>query len=143
MGYTTEIYGGLRFSRELTAAEVETINRFNDEDHRAEDVGFPGIWCQWIVVQPRQDVVGTEGVLSREGENYQVLSWDGNEKFYDYVEWLRYLIARFFDLWGVKLDGELTWQGEERADVGKIVVESSEVRVLRGKVSVDFEEANS
>ena len=36
--------------------------------------GVPGLWCQWII--------------NDKGE----LEWDGNEKFYNYEEWLIYLI---------------------------------------------------
>ena len=78
---------------------------------------LPGLWCQWTV--------------NREGDR---LEWDGGEKFYNYHEWLQYLITHFFDKWGVKLSGVIQWQGEDRADFGLIVVENNSIGVKSGKV---------
>jgi hypothetical protein len=71
--------------------------------------GQPGLWCKWCI--------------NEDGE----LEWDGNEKFYDYVEWLQYLINHFFNEWGVLLNGEILWEGEDSNDRGKIVVTNSVV----------------
>jgi hypothetical protein len=70
----------------------------------------PGLWCQWVV-----DEDGT------------CLSWDQGEKFYDYIEWLQYLIKNFFEPWGVKLNGEVEWRGEDWEDNGTIVVTDNKV----------------
>lgn len=64
----------------------------------------PGLWCQWMI--------------NDDGE----LAWDENEKFYDYVEWLKYLIDNFFDPLGYKLNGEIEYQGEDVDDFGRIIV---------------------
>lgn len=45
----------------------------------------PGLWCQWV---PTADLQGIE--------------WDGNEKFYNYVEWLKYIVTNFLERWGVR-----------------------------------------
>jgi hypothetical protein len=82
----------------------------------------PGLWCQWEV--------------QAEGEH---LCWDGEEKFYNYIEWLKYLIAKFFDPWGVKLNGEIIWQGEDPDDKGKIHVKDSKVKVLRAVITYEEE----
>jgi hypothetical protein len=79
--------------------------------------GQPGLWCQWTV-----DKSGTK------------LKWDGGEKFYSYVEWLQFLIDNFFSKWGVILNGEVEWQGEDAKDIGKIVVTNNEVKVLNAKI---------
>ena len=76
----------------------------------------PGLWLQWEL-----SLDGTE------------LSWDGNEKFYDYIEWLQYLIQHFFEKWGIKLNGEVEWQGEDSSDFGKIVVTDNVVEILNGE----------
>jgi len=73
--------------------------------------GQPGLWCQWII--------------SKKG----FLKWNGGEKFYDYIEWLEYLIEHFFEPWGVKLNGSIRWWGEDRDDVGTITVEENEVTI--------------
>ena len=79
----------------------------------------PGLWCGWIV---ENEIDG------------QVLRWDGGEKFYYYIEWLGYLIKHFFEPWGIKLDGEVYWNGEESEDMGKIVVRNNEIEVYEGSI---------
>ena len=82
----------------------------------------PGLWCQWTVEQ------------QFEGGEY-VLVWDGGEKFYNYVEWLKYLINHFFEKWGVKLNGEITWEGEDSKDMGKIIVVDNDVTVKVARIT--------
>jgi hypothetical protein len=79
----------------------------------------PGLWCQWI---PNDE--GTE------------LVWDGNEKFYNYVEWLEYII-NWLKPKGYKVNGEVEWQGEERDDRGMIVVKNNKVKTKTGKFVYD------
>jgi len=82
----------------------------------------PGLWCQWIV-----------------DESGEYLEWDGSEKFYNYVEWLQYLIEHFFEEWGVKLNGNVEWIGEDSdQDRGKIVVKDNVVNVYDGKLKVSY-----
>jgi hypothetical protein len=76
----------------------------------------PGLWLQWE--------------LSSDGTE---LGWDGNEKFYHYIEWLQYLIQHFFEKWGIKLNGEVVWQGEESNDFGKIIITDNFVEILDGE----------
>lgn len=78
----------------------------------------PGLWCQWTV-----------------SEDGTLLMWDGGEKFYNYVEWLRYLVEHFFRPWGRKLDGEIYWQGEDPDDRGKIVVTANEIQTFVAKIT--------
>jgi hypothetical protein len=80
----------------------------------------PGLWCQWTT--------------NEEGTH---LVWDGGEKFYNYVEWLNYLINHFFEKWGVKLNGEITWEGEESEDMGKIVVVDNVVTVKVARITYE------
>ena len=77
----------------------------------------PGLWCQWILTDD-----GTE------------LEWDGSEKFYNYIEWLKYMIDNFFSKWDIILNGEVTWYGEESTDTGKIIVTNNIVKVLKGEI---------
>lgn len=76
-----------------------------------------GLWCQWII-----------------GENNDTIEHDGGEKFYNYVEWLIYLIENFFKPWGITVNGEVEWSGEERSDIGKIVVTDNKVQALEGRI---------
>ncbi len=73
----------------------------------------PGLRCQWC---PSPD--GTSIV------------WDEGEKFYLYVDWLRYLIEHFFEPWGYTLNGEVKWSGQEPSDTGVIRVVSNDIEVF-------------
>lgn len=77
----------------------------------------PGLWCQWTI--------------KNEGE----LAWDEGEKFYDYAEWLRYLIANVFKPNGHTLNGEVTWIGEDRSDVGTLEVVGNVLYVHEGAIN--------
>lgn len=67
----------------------------------------PGLWCQWIINESG------------------CLEWDGGEKFYNYEEWLEYLIDNFFEPLGYVLNGDIEWQGESYDDFGTIHVENN------------------
>lgn len=86
----------------------------------------PGLWCQWVIEEPI------------EGEQYLV--WDGGEKFYNYVEWLKYLINHFFEPWGIKLNGTIEWEGEDPKDRGRIIVTDNMVKTQIGKIVYEDEE---
>ena len=81
-----------------------------------ENLCQPGLWCQWVVSDDRKS-----------------LAWDGNEKFYSYVEWLKYLKVNFFDKWGVTLKGTVRWKGEDRGDTGRIKFVDNVINVFEKK----------
>lgn len=115
MGYTTEFDGRLDLNKELTAKDAKWLQEFSGTRHGGNmehDKDKPGFWCQWV---PTEDFKGIE--------------WDGNEKFYDYVEWLEYLIENFFAPKGYVLNGKLRYQGEEMHDAGWITVSDNIVSV--------------
>lgn len=85
-------------------------------DYNTPPLGQPNLWCQWV---PTEDGLGLE--------------WDGGEKFYDYVQWLQYIVHHFLTPWGYRLNGEVEWQGEGSGDFGKLVVVNNQVRVMIGK----------
>jgi hypothetical protein len=80
-------------------------------DHNSPPEGQPGLWCQWIPTEDGMAIV-----------------WDEGEKFYDYVEWLSYLIEHFLQPWGYVVNGEVSWQGEDPTDRGTIIVRDNIVR---------------
>ena len=174
MGYTTKFEGSFSLSPALTGDQTRYLRRFSqtrrmkrdpsklDPDPIREAVGLPpevegdfyvgssasfgedynhpsvvklnyppdsqpGLWCQWI---PTED--GTE------------LEWDTGEKFYDYIEWLQYLIENFLTPWGIKVNGTVIWSGEDLDDVGAIEVKDSVVNprgVVCGNTDEDKVEA--
>jgi hypothetical protein len=50
------------------------------------------------------------------------ITWDGNEKFYCYDEWLSWLIENVLKPWGYVLNGTLDYQGEDDDDFGRLIV---------------------
>lgn len=79
-------------------------------DYNSPPSDQPGLWCQWVI-----------------GEGGGVIEWDEGEKFYDYVEWLEYLISHFLKPWGYTVNGEVQWWGEDDEDRGTIIVVDNEV----------------
>ena len=135
MGYTTFLDGHFDFSRPLTEAEVDAINTLSDAQH--DPARFPSYYCQWRVEPPSyycQWRVEPSPVLEGgEFADRPRLVWDGGEKFYSYMPWLRYLIENFFKPWGVELYGTVSWEGEDgNDDLGKIVADGYKVHAYRG-----------
>ena len=83
-------------------------------DHNSPPSTQPGLWLQWIIEE-----AGHDG-------NY-VLRWDQGEKFYEYIEWMEYLIYKIFAPNGYVLNGEIDWRGEEFYDTGRISVKNNKV----------------
>ena len=83
-------------------------------DHNSHAKTQPGLWCQWII--------------NKDG----CLEWDGGEKFYNYEEWLDYLIDNFFAPLGYVLNGDIQWQGEDSDDCGTIHVEDNIITTEMG-----------
>ena len=79
--------------------------------------GQPGLWCQWA---PNDDG--------------SAIAWDGGEKFYNYVEWIEYLIQHFLKPWGYVLNGEVEWIGEDANDRGMIVIEDNVVKTKIARI---------
>jgi len=97
------------------------IEQDNDKsviDHNYPPITQPGLWCQWV-----PNANGTK------------IEWDGREKFYDYVEWIKYLIDNFLSPWGYVLNGTVNWQGEEIGDIGSIDISNNEVCISEGFLS--------
>ena len=78
-------------------------------DNNKPPPGVPGLWCQWVV------------------DDNGHINWDGNEKFYNYLEWLSFLMERYLKPWGYTVEGTLDWQGEDDDDFGRIIVTKNEI----------------
>lgn len=88
----------------------------------------PGLWCNWTVGD--EDWNPISGSSLGEEEIATTIVWDEGEKFYNYVEWLDYLIKSFLIPWGYVLDGEVQWRGEDWDDNGTIRVENNVITVV-------------
>ena len=111
MGYSTDFSGSLKLSRKLNFAEAKVwLELAEDRDAFKSQSGIDS-YLQWV---PSTDL--------------EHLVWDGNEKFYDYIEALKWLLGKLKGKENsIIANGELTWQGESVGDVGIITVVDSEV----------------
>jgi len=115
MGYTTKFEGSFRLDKALDAETRRKIEQLHDRRHDDyEWLGLPGIWCQWRV-----------------GDDGQSLEWDRGEKFYDYVEWLAYIVKYILMPAGYELSGTVAYQGERVKDGGRIAVMQNKIQVIR------------
>lgn len=114
MGYTTNFEGEFKFDRQLTHQEAGVLRDLYDAERgESRTQGAPDAYLQWVV-----------------GDDRHALRYDGNEKFYEYIPWLKFLIETHFEPWGVKLSGTVLWQGEDVTDIGMIIVKDNAVRIV-------------
>lgn len=104
MGYTTEFTGAVKLGRKLTMAEAKEILEIAAAD-RTERITGIDAYFQWVPADTLEHIV-----------------WDGNEKFYEYEEQLRWLCDDWLRKRGISANGELYWQGEETGDTGTLTV---------------------
>lgn len=111
MGYTTEFDGRFEIDR-LPPAEV--ILRFNELDgidgRETDDVDMPDGYNQWVLTKDLRHI-----------------AWDGNEKFYGYVEWLQYIIDKVLLPNNLFLSGSVAYAGEDAKDNGILTIEADKV----------------
>lgn len=123
MGYTTSFQGGFELSRELTHKEWVELRELSEYDRevykRYTDTPdtIPNSYLQW---EPNEE--GTEIV------------WNGGEKFYDYIHWLRWLAKHYLTPKGLMLNGEVRFQGEELEDTGILRAVDSKITSHKLKV---------
>lgn len=151
MGYSTDFSGSFKLDKKLDKETQDLLEGLNTTRRMKRDLkGFgvegefyvgsrndfgqdrtpdvvdynspprtqPGLWCGWT---PTGDGLAIE--------------WDGGEKFYDYVEWIEYLIDSVLAPRGYALNGEVEWFGEDRSDMGKIVIVNNKVSTKTAQVS--------
>lgn len=119
MGYTTDFDGWVEIVPPLNDAESAYLKKFAQtrrmdresgpyfvdgsdnwgqgrdsdiRDYNRPDKSQPGLWCQWVPAD--------EGTR---------LEWDGGEKFYHSVEWMKYIIDNF-----LKPGAEASKSGDEQ-----------------------------
>lgn len=73
----------------------------------------PSIWCHW-----------------KYNKDYNSIEWDCGDKFYEYTDWIKYIIKEVLQPKDYKLNGTVDWIGEELDDRGKIIIKDNEVEIL-------------
>jgi hypothetical protein len=117
MGYTTRFDGRFDLDKLPPAEAIVRLRELEGIDGRKmDDPSAPESYCQW---QLTKDCRGIE--------------WDYGEKFYDYVEWLQYIIDNVLTPHGVTLSGSVNYSGEETDDNGVLIVEDGRVRQIRNR----------
>jgi hypothetical protein len=112
MGYDTKFSGALKLSRALTLPEAAFILEANKNPDTIPTGDRPArSYMQWVPSETLDHIV-----------------YDGNEKFYDYVDWMKWLVNYLKGI-GITADGEIDWSGDQAGDTGTIVVANSEVTV--------------
>lgn len=121
MGYTTKFSGDLKLSRKLTMAEAKELLSFS-EDPDTIPAPKPSSYMQWVPSESLDRIV-----------------WDGQEKFYNYTEWLDWL-CKLLGARGIEVDGLLKWSGESADDTGELVVVKNVVNACsrRPGVSISY-----
>lgn len=109
--------GNLGYQGEFFVADDDNFGQNKDDsiiDYNDAPSTVPGLWCNWRI-----------------SEDCTCLEWDDRtEKFYNYIEWLEYLIRNFFAPKDIILNGMVEWQGENRNDQGKISVRDNTVTIV-------------
>lgn len=162
MGYTTYFNGKLQFNKPVESWLVEYIDKFSRTRRMKRDPEkikelFPN-WKELCFNGTLGDdgeyFVGGRGFFGQDSDesiidyntppktqhslwcNWEIteteLMWNEAEKFYNYEEWLDYLIDNFFKPLGYVLNGDISWQGEEEDDFGIIHVENNVVEMKYG-----------
>lgn len=109
---------------EPTATSRFDCDNIGVVDYNKPPTGCPGLWCDWKV----------------DDCDKQAIVWDGAEKFYNYTEWMIYIIENFCKPAGYVLNGEIFWEGEDPDDKGKIKVVDNVVKECLGTVVYDDDE---
>lgn len=123
MGYTTKFNGHVSISPSLSRegyAKVKTLEYLGGDPRK----GQPDSYCQWV--------------LCEDEDGRDAIQWDGNEKFYEWKEWMEY-ICKILGKDGYVLNGRIAFQGEEVDDLGTLVVKDNVVFIetketLEGKL---------
>lgn len=108
MGYTTKFHGQIKVDPPLGPAACAMLREFSQTRHCEIGQEWPSMYCQWVPTT-----------------NGDAIEWNGGEKFYGSLEWMRYLIENF--LQSYTLNGEIIAQGEDMMDRWLLVVKDNKV----------------
>lgn len=116
MSYYTRFSGGLALSRQLTLDEYRDLedNWVDGAKLQIKGCGLYGeVWSPWSINKE-----GTELYIECSGSAYY---WE---------EVLQLMVDQFFTPKGIILNGEMTWDGEEGGDLGRLIVKDSIIRTV-------------
>jgi len=117
MGNSTEFTGTFALSPTLTMAQYAELSELSGEIITT-NTGLRG-YCQWEPT-PKGNA----------------LRWDGGEKFYDYTQWLQWLIDTKFKPWGITVSGSVRYIGDYHDEIGTLTVVDGVVQNVPWTVSL-------
>lgn len=110
--------GEFYFEDEENYGQSHTPSKGHIVDYNEPPSTQPSLWCQWQIKDDRQTI-----------------DWDGGEKFYEYIAWIKYLAQKVLAPAGYLLNGKVEWQGEDSNDAGLIEVVDNKVFVAKAERS--------
>ena len=120
MGYTTNFRGYFKLDRKLTDELYNDLIILHNTRHDNDDF-CPSIWCDWKPTEDRMAIV-----------------WDHAEKFYEYENWIRYIIKQYLEPNNYKLHGRVLFQGERIDDCGYINIKDNVVTIEKIDIPDDY-----
>lgn len=143
MGYTTEFRGEFRLNKKLDDSTHELLTKLNKTRRMARDIKGYGVEGEFFVdgtgdfgQGDSPDVIDRNRPPSSQpslwcgwepSSDGKYIAWDGAEKFYHYIEWIKYLIKSILAPRGYILNGQVQWRGEDWEDHGVIQIIQNEV----------------
>jgi len=116
--YGTDCEFWVRDDKDCGQTQTEDIVDYNKPPESQ-----PGLWNHWAIDEDKQTIL-----------------WDEGEKFYEYIEWIKYLIDKILAPRGYVVKGIVSWSGEEDEDMGEIHVENNIVLVKHATIFMLTEE---
>ena len=116
MGYTTKFTGSFKLNTQMNNFGFFDILTTWQDRHKIStpnNIKIPDGYCQWVLNKDRT-----------------AIEWDGNEKFYEYSEWLQCVIDLLKPA-GFILTGKVEYQGEDISDHGWIEVKENMIKMIK------------
>ncbi len=129
MGYDVYYNGEVAVTPALTDTDAAVlraaVNREDTEETRA-------IFAA-IAASPEPDLPGYTGLLDVSEDRGRILPED-DESRHGFRRWLKLLIDHYLARRGYVLNGEVTWEGEDRDDSGTIFVKGNQVEAIEDQI---------
>lgn len=110
--------------------EMGQIHDITVEDYNRPPSTQPSLWCNYILTPLNSNDINKSYF-------HVFMEWDGSEKFYCYLEWIKYLITNFFEPLNYHLSGAFLTIGESASDAGYIIVDNNYVKEYNYQSSLE------
>jgi hypothetical protein len=121
MGYYTTLRGRFDVTPPFSDLMLARLQAIRKERHDAKD--SPSNYCYW---EPTED---GQGIECRESDC----------SFYNYVEWLEWIVTDVLAPEGYTVNGAVEWEGSEHGDLGCITVTNNVVSEQCGRIVYEDE----